>query len=138
MVRSPFLLEFTLAILMLTLPVRSLGGGSVSPADSAVRVTYLSLHGGFQVPLNDLRDRFGNNGIAGASVGYKFKKRWMLQAQWSYLFGNTVKENTILQAISTADGFIIDHLQVLSHTPSNPVVPMFAVIVAKRKRVRNP
>lgn len=108
MVRSPFLLELTLAFLMLALPVRSLGGGSVSPADSAVRVTFLSLHGGFQVPLNDLRDRFGNNGTAGASVGYKFKNRWMLQAQWSYLFGNTVKENTILQPISTSDGFIID------------------------------
>lgn len=108
MSRSPFVLVFTPFLLFLMLPFRSLGGGTISPSDSAVRVTFLSLHGGFQVPLNDLRDRFGNNGMVGAAVGYKFKKRWMLQAQWSYLFGNAVKENNILQPISTSDGFIID------------------------------
>lgn len=58
----------------------------------------------FQFPLGDMQKRFGVNSVIGASVTYQFLNRWHIGIEGGFLFGNKVKENTILDSLSTATG----------------------------------
>lgn len=63
---------------------------------------------GYQVPGGDLAKRFGNNSNAGAAFWYKSHKNFVFNVQWTYLFGEDLRENGVLDSISTSDGFVID------------------------------
>jgi hypothetical protein len=69
---------------------------------------YFGFSYAFQTPSGDLYERFGNNSAAGVSFGYKSRKNYFFQGSWSYLFGTEIKEDGILDSITTADGFLID------------------------------
>jgi hypothetical protein len=62
----------------------------------------------FQFPGGDMADRFGVNSNVGLAAIYKNKKNWFYGGQWSFMFGDKVKENTMLLGIATADSFVID------------------------------
>ncbi len=56
----------------------------------------------FQFPLGDMQKRFGGNSNLGGTVTYQFLKHWHIGIEGGFLFGNRVKENTMLDSLSTA------------------------------------
>ena len=98
-------MKFRLAILLLLLSVHSYSQKSVR--DSAIAFTMLGASFQYQVPGGDMADRFGNNYNAGAFLNYKFASNWMITLDGNFLFADQVKENGILDSISTDKGFII-------------------------------
>jgi len=61
---------------------------------------------GYQFPLADLKDRFGNSGVLHIGSEYWTADNWIIGVESSFLFGNIVKED-ILANLRTAEGFII-------------------------------
>jgi len=61
----------------------------------------------YQSPGGDMADRFYNDYNVGAFLNYKFANNWLIGVEGSFLFADKVKENNILDSISTADGNII-------------------------------
>lgn len=77
--------------------------------DSSDVVHFFGLHTGAHVPLSDMRARFGNNAIIGASYTAKLKSNWTFDFSYSYFFGNEVKdEKNYLENILTPEGILID------------------------------
>ncbi len=76
--------------------------------DSVVRCASVSLSYGFQLPGGDLAERFGPNSTVGAATFFKTRKNFFYGLQWSYLFGEQLRETGIFDSISTSGGFIID------------------------------
>jgi hypothetical protein len=75
--------------------------------DSCVSFFMLGGTYSYQVPGGDLADRFGNNNNVGGTFQWKTKKNWIFGIDGNFIFGDDVKENTILDRISTSQGFII-------------------------------
>jgi len=77
--------------------------------DSSLSAHLISVSFSLQMPGKDLADRFGNDIGANGSYFFKFRNNWILGADFSYIFGNTVKnEEQILAPILTGDGNIIN------------------------------
>ncbi len=76
--------------------------------DSTIFIPMFTIHYAFQIPSGDLEKRFGSNSAIGGSFMIKTKKNWLYGAEGSFLFGNNLKEDTILNSITNKDGFIID------------------------------
>jgi|SRR5688572_6437971 len=75
--------------------------------DSAVAFSVIAVNGSYQFPAGDMADRFDNNFSVGASFLRKTMSNWLWGADINYFFGGEVKENTILSAITTSQGYII-------------------------------
>jgi hypothetical protein len=56
-----------------------------------------------------MEERFGSNGVAGASFNIKTRKNFLYGVDFSYLFGTRVKEPGLLQNLYTEAGEIIDN-----------------------------
>jgi hypothetical protein len=63
---------------------------------------------GYQLPGGDMADRFGNNFNVGGVFLWKLKNNLIFGFEGDFLFGDDVKENTILNKYKTPDGNIID------------------------------
>lgn len=74
--------------------------------DTKRNVWLIFAHVGGDLPDGDLKNRFGANVNFGAGCMLKTKKNWLLNVEGGYLFGNTLRENT-LQTALTKDGFIL-------------------------------
>lgn len=79
-----------------------------SVRDSVVSSAFIGADYGYFFPGGDMYERFGSNSTIGAFSGYKTRKNNFYILQWNYIFGNNVKENGILDSISTSDGYLID------------------------------
>ncbi len=75
--------------------------------DSSVSFAMLGGTFAYQIPGGDLADRFGNNFNVGGTFQWKTKKNWIVGVDGSFMFSDQVKENNILEKISTSQGFII-------------------------------
>jgi len=75
--------------------------------DSSISFVMLGPSFQYQAPGGDMADRFGNNYNVGAFLNYKFARNWMLGIESDFLFADNVKEEGILDGISTDDGNII-------------------------------
>ena len=64
----------------------------------------------YQIPTGDLANRFGANSNIGASVWFKHKTNWIIGAEFTYMFGQNMKEEaySIFNNIKTAEGNITD------------------------------
>jgi len=62
----------------------------------------------FCVPGGDLADRFGPHAKVGLTAAYKTQGNWSFGGNVMMTFGNQVREDDILDGISTSDGAIID------------------------------
>jgi hypothetical protein len=62
---------------------------------------------GFQNPAGDLADRFGFNSAIGPGFKYKTKSNWIFMADFNYLFGNRIREDSLIQNLLNHDGFVI-------------------------------
>jgi hypothetical protein len=77
--------------------------------DSSVATSQIAAHFAFQRPSYDLEERFGDNAAVGAAYYFKTKTNFHLGAEFSFLFGNNVKEPGILSNLRTDAGEIIDN-----------------------------
>jgi len=77
--------------------------------DSSVFISMFSANYSYQIPGEDLADRFGNNSNIGASFMMKTKSNWILSVDYSYMFGEKIHDkDSILKSIATSTGDIID------------------------------
>lgn len=100
-IRLPFCIAFVM------LMNSHLATAQFSVRDSAVAFKMIGGTFAYQIPGGDLADRFGNNYNVGVTFQWKTKKNWIFGVDGSFIFSDEVKENTILQNISTSQGYII-------------------------------
>lgn len=60
-----------------------------------------------QFPYGNMGDRFGFNNLIGLHLAYKVKKNWMIGLEGSFLFGTKVREDYVIDKISTTNGKFI-------------------------------
>lgn len=63
---------------------------------------------GFHIPSQDLADRFGANASIGGGYMFKHKSGWLIGADFQYLFGGQVKEDSILDQLRAINGEILN------------------------------
>ncbi|MEI6747779.1 MAG: hypothetical protein WCM93_01345 [Bacteroidota bacterium] len=96
-----------LAICALLLPLKS--GAQVNVKDSSIFATMLYPSFAYQIPGGDMKERFGSSASIGPGFMLKTKNNWLLLAEAGFIFGGDVKnEQTILENISTSEGWVID------------------------------
>ena len=64
----------------------------------------LGFNGYFDIPGGDMADRFGNSARVGPSVLYKTKSNWIFGAKADFIFGGTVKGDSLLYNIKNNIG----------------------------------
>ncbi len=63
----------------------------------------------YQVPLGDMADRFGGSSAIGPGFQVKTSSNWIIGAEWSFIFGNDIKDGfSIFEDIMTSEGNIIN------------------------------
>jgi hypothetical protein len=76
--------------------------------DSCIRIPMLQFSYAGQLPGGDLDHRFGYNSNLDLAFSLKTHKNWIFSVDFTYIFGNQVKES-VLDSISTkADHYVID------------------------------
>lgn len=76
--------------------------------DSSLFIPSFGFSYGFQVPGGDLADRFGNNSDLALDLNFQTATKWRIGGRISHLFGNDIREDGILDSISTSSGAIIN------------------------------
>ena len=76
--------------------------------DSTINVVAFGAQIGFIYPFADLGKRFGYGGTTGGALIFKTKNNIVIEPSMTILFSNQVKEDTILNSITTSSGIIID------------------------------
>jgi len=76
--------------------------------DSTIFTSIISTNYSFQWPAADMADRFGYNNNIGGSFQIKTRSNLLFGFDGSFIFGNQLKENGILDSIKTSAGFVID------------------------------
>lgn len=107
-----YLLNKTTGIKVTFLFLLLMGGTQMATAQEHSKthpnaVAMLKFNGGAGVPGADMARRFGMNGLIGIGFYYKTKSNWLYGSEFDFLFGNKIKEDSLLQDISTPDGFLI-------------------------------
>lgn len=81
----------------------------VNIKDSSITIPMINVHTGFHIPGGDLEERFGNNGTVGAEFQLKLKSQWLFGANYSFIFGNDIKnQDNYFHRIKTSDGYVLD------------------------------
>ncbi len=62
----------------------------------------------FQWPAGDLADRFGVSSTIGPGFLVKTEKNWLIGVDANFIFGNRIKEDSLLQNLLTSNGYVID------------------------------
>jgi hypothetical protein len=76
--------------------------------DSSIFITEVKMSVGLQAPGGDLADRFGGNANLGMQVNLKTKNSIVFGLEGGLIFGNRVKETSVLDPLRNSDGAIID------------------------------
>ncbi|MCI5056035.1 MAG: hypothetical protein MRY83_07990 [Flavobacteriales bacterium] len=76
--------------------------------DSSIAANILDFTYGHYLPSGDMSDRFYDNSALGISFTRKFESNFFLTLNYSFLFRDKVKEDSIFNPISTESGFLID------------------------------
>lgn len=81
----------------------------VNIRDSVIFTPLIYAAYGYQFPGGDLAEQFGSNSSIGGGFTFKTRHNWMFGVEGNFNFGQSVKNtDSLLSAISTGDGFIID------------------------------
>lgn len=75
--------------------------------DSVVKANLVMVEGAVGFPGGDLADRFGFHGMAGAGWQTKTENNWLIGFSGHYLFGNVIKEDSMLINIQNENGFVL-------------------------------
>lgn len=78
-----------------------------TPKDKALKIYIVEAHTGFSLPAADLAQRFGYNAHVGVGLQRQIANKWNFGFQASFLFGNQVKENNVLDHLINSSGDII-------------------------------
>ncbi len=84
------------------------GFSQVNLKDSIISTSLIQATYSFQIPGNDLSERFLSDNAIGLGYLYKTRKNWFFGADGFFMFRDTIKETGILDSITTSDGNIID------------------------------
>lgn len=79
-----------------------------SVKDSTIKASGVSLGYSYQIPQNDLAERFGNNSNIEVSFFQKYKSNFEWSVNGSYIFGRNVIEPGLLSNLITSTGTIIN------------------------------
>lgn len=95
--------------LILTFLLFSIAKSQHSVKDSSISISLISVHYAGHLPEGNMVSRFGVSSIVGGGFGIKTKKNWTLSAEYSFIFGNNVKnQDNYFHAIKNSNGYIID------------------------------
>lgn len=75
--------------------------------DSVISIVTVEMSYAYQFPAGDLAKRFDANSNIGINFQYKTNKNWIWGIGSQFIFGNNVKEDSLLGHISTSTGNII-------------------------------
>ena len=78
-----------------------------SIADSTIQLFAISAQLGVQQSFADLGLRFGMGGVAGGGAMFKSKQNFTLELGYGFIFGQQVKEDTVLAPLFTEQGVLI-------------------------------
>lgn len=79
-----------------------------SVVDSTLRMSLFQFQGGVHQPYGDMADKYGTSASVGFSYAYKTGKNFLFGADFNFLFGNTVKdESELFHALRNSNGQVI-------------------------------
>ncbi len=105
--RKPGLIAFLTGVLCFMACSGLQAQTRVGVGDSILLAGLLQLEYGAVWPLGDLGDRFGFHNDIGLQVSIKNRKNLLLGAGMQFYFGTKVKEDSILDPLRNASGFLI-------------------------------
>lgn len=76
--------------------------------DTVIRIPFINLSYSPQIPGGDFGKRFGLTNNIGLNFGIKTAKNWQFEFEGNFLFGNKIKEDSLLDFLRTNEGYIID------------------------------
>jgi len=82
----------------------------VSINDSAINITLINLTANIQTPGGDMAERFGVTPSVGFGVSHKFASNFYGNIGFRFLLSGTVREDSMLRALQTSSGFIINDM----------------------------
>jgi len=62
----------------------------------------------FQWPGGDMAARYGANSTIGPGFFYKSPSNWLFSGEINFIFGNKIKEDSLISNLINSDGFVID------------------------------
>lgn len=98
---------FSLNILFYILSFLTVNGQS-SISDSLINAHLVDINYSFQIPQQDLHNRFGNSSAVGLGYTFKTRKRIEFGVGYQFIFGNNVKDSSMLDELTTSFGGIIN------------------------------
>lgn len=75
--------------------------------DSVISVATVEIGYAFQIPGGDLAKRYNANSAIGGGFQYKSSRNWIWGINGQFMFGSSVKEDSLLSHISTSTGNLI-------------------------------
>jgi hypothetical protein len=78
-----------------------------NPLDSNLSIRIFSIGGGQQVPVGLLSQRFGSNSQISFEFHQQRSSSWILGFQGGWMFGNQLREDSILRSLTTTTGDLI-------------------------------
>ncbi|MCF8366995.1 MAG: hypothetical protein K9H16_14495 [Bacteroidales bacterium] len=100
-------LFFLIILIIALMPVVMYAQSDTTKAKAdAVWAVYPSFS--YQFPGGDLADRFGNSSTIGPGFFHKTASNWVFNADLNFIFGNHIREDSIIQNLINSDGFVID------------------------------
>jgi hypothetical protein len=75
--------------------------------DSSLQMHMFSFHVSGHVPAGDIASRYGLTTGVGGSYWLKTKSNWLMSADFTFLYGNKFKEDSILNGLRDKDGYLI-------------------------------
>lgn len=99
-------------VLVLFMSTSSFSQGSIE--DTTKTLSYLSLSYEFFAPGGDLANRFGVGNLIGADFNVKFNNNFEFGFGGGYIFGNQVKQDSLLHAMRSSNGEILDDNAIYS------------------------
>jgi len=97
---------FLTVALMLFLGIHN-GSAQANVRDSLLNISMVMPSGAFHIPQKDLANRFGNFATVGLSFLRKTKSGFLWGADAFFIFGQTVKEKNMIDAITTQYNYLI-------------------------------
>jgi len=76
--------------------------------DSSIYAPIFSLSYAIQSPEGDLKERFGVNNNLGFSAGIKLESNFTFNIEGDFIFGQNVKDTTIIDHLQNSQGWIIN------------------------------
>ncbi len=104
------LLPFCLTIALMPLLVVGQSNNTESKATEAEAEAMWSIYPSFswQWPGGDLADQFGSSATIGSGFFHKTASNWIFNADINFIFGNVIREDSLIQNLINSDGFVID------------------------------